>query len=153
MRFFQSVTSAEEAKKLYRKLARENHPDAGGNTEIMAQINNEYDEYRKNSYVRQDSSADFKAKIDAIIKFDGIDIEIIGTWIWVSGDTYAIRKELGKDGLGFQFSKNKKAWYWYEGEYKAMHRKNFTLDEVRGMHDTKTVKTSGKNFKRELAGA
>lgn len=153
MKFFQSVTSTEEAKKLYRKLAKQHHPDRGGDHETMVQIINEYEEVMKGFNVTQTASDEFREIINELIKFDNIDIEIIGTWIWVTGDTFEIRSKLGKDGLGFKFSNNKKAWYWHEEDYKAFHKKKFSLDEIRLMHETKTVKTSGKNFKKELAGA
>lgn len=153
MIFFQSVTTIEEAKQLYRKLAKQYHPDCGGDTETMVTINNEYEAVMKRLEAGKEATTAFKSIIDALVKFDGIDIEIIGTWIWVSGNTYPIRAELGKDGLGFKYSKNKTAWYWHEEEYSAHHKKSFSLDEIRMMHESKTVKSSGRNFKKELAGA
>lgn len=151
MKFFQSVTTKEELKKAYRKLAMKHHPDRGGDTETMKQINNEYEELSKRLDANDSLDKKYREMIDALMKFD-VTIEIIGTWIWVSGDTYPIRKELGKDGLGFKYSKNKKAWYWYEGEYKSKHKKKFSLDEIRKMHDSKTIKESaGKPKHQRLA--
>lgn len=43
MRHFTAVTSFEDLKKQYRALAIKNHPDMGGRTETMQEINNEYD--------------------------------------------------------------------------------------------------------------
>ena len=40
MVFFNDCKTLEEAKKLYKKLAFENHPDRGGDNEKMQQINN-----------------------------------------------------------------------------------------------------------------
>jgi hypothetical protein len=38
-KYFENCASLEEAKSLYKKLARENHPDFGGDTRTMQDIN------------------------------------------------------------------------------------------------------------------
>lgn len=43
MKYFKNVQNAEELKKEYKRLARENHPDMGGDVEIMKAINGEFD--------------------------------------------------------------------------------------------------------------
>lgn len=41
--YFNGIHSFDELKKRFRDLARQNHPDAGGNPETMKAINAEYD--------------------------------------------------------------------------------------------------------------
>ena len=41
--FFNDCKSIEEAKRLYHKLAIKNHPDMGGNLEVMQDINNQFE--------------------------------------------------------------------------------------------------------------
>lgn len=43
MKYFQNVKSIEDLKNQFRTLAMKNHPDVGGNAEIMKEINFEYD--------------------------------------------------------------------------------------------------------------
>lgn len=43
MKYFSKINSLAELKKLYRKLAIENHPDKGRTTEAMQQINLEFE--------------------------------------------------------------------------------------------------------------
>ena len=43
MAYFKNVHSLAELKKEYRRLALENHPDKGGSTEVMQQINVEFE--------------------------------------------------------------------------------------------------------------
>ena len=44
MQYFKNVTSVEEVKSLYKKLALANHPDMGGDSATMQEINNEFEE-------------------------------------------------------------------------------------------------------------
>ena len=43
MAYFKNIHSLAELKKEYRRLALENHPDKGGSTEVMQQINVEFE--------------------------------------------------------------------------------------------------------------
>jgi len=43
MNYFKNVKSFEDLKNQFKTLARENHPDAGGNADTMKEINCEYD--------------------------------------------------------------------------------------------------------------
>lgn len=44
MAYFKNIHSLAELKKEYRRLALENHPDKGGSTEVMQQINVEFEQ-------------------------------------------------------------------------------------------------------------
>lgn len=46
-KFFKNVETVEELYSQYKKLAMQYHPDHGGSTEDMQQINAEYDELKK----------------------------------------------------------------------------------------------------------
>lgn len=137
MRFFQSVTTLEELKKQYKKLAKKYHPDLGGKHEDFIQMKNEYDRLFERLNKEDEKVGEYQDIIDALIKFD-IEIEIIGTWIWIQGDTKPIRKELKE--LGFKWAPKKKAWFWHDGKYKKNHSKEFSLDEIRNMHEVKRIK-------------
>lgn len=158
MKFFHSVTTKEEAKKLYKKLAFNNHPDRGGDTATMQQINAEYDKlnemFAKGKVFgssEKSETADFdhaaasetyRNIIENLINFDGLDIEIIGTWVWVTGNTYAAKDKLKE--MGFKWANQKKAWYWHEGDYKKTSKKSYSMDEIKLMHDVRTVKKQAK---------
>lgn len=43
MKYFKNVKNVKELKETYRKLARTNHPDMGGDVEVMQAINAEFD--------------------------------------------------------------------------------------------------------------
>ena len=42
MTYFQNIHSLTDLKKEYRRLALEHHPDKGGDTAIMQQVNTEF---------------------------------------------------------------------------------------------------------------
>jgi hypothetical protein len=39
-------------------------------------------------------SEEYKQVIEQLINIAGIIIEIVGNWIWVTGNTYPVRKQL-----------------------------------------------------------
>ena len=43
MKYFKNVKSYDDLKSQYKALLKRNHPDNGGNLEIMKEINVEYD--------------------------------------------------------------------------------------------------------------
>nr|WP_172685266.1 molecular chaperone DnaJ [Bacillaceae bacterium JMAK1] len=137
MKFFQSVKTLEDLKAEYRKLAKKLHPDTGGNHDDFIQMKAEYERVAE-GFASKDDYKGFASIIDSLIKYDNISIEIIGDWIWVSGKTYEIKLEL--KSLDFHYAKKKKAWYWHDGSYQKRHKRNYSLDEIRDMHDSKTIK-------------
>lgn len=47
MAYFKNINSLAELKKEYRRLALENHPDRGGNNEVMQHINSEFEHFHE----------------------------------------------------------------------------------------------------------
>jgi len=105
--FFINCTSIEDVKQLYKKLAMLHHPDKGGDTLTMQQINAEYQQILKDksfSFDNEEQEKDFiiyPEVISRLIVLDQVLIELIGSWIWVSGNTYKHRETLKKAGLFF----------------------------------------------------
>jgi len=156
--FFKGIKSIVEAKRLYRKLCLNHHPDRGGDLETMKQVNIQYSQFVSNcaqfypenegnetetdnyKYSKEEFDQEldrFKTVLDAIMHLDGISIEIIGDWVWVSGNTKP-HKEVLK-GLNFKWAPQKSAWNWHDYEWKPKWRKNHSLDEIRGIHGNKKV--------------
>lgn len=140
--YFENVHTLEDLKKEYRRLARENHPDKGGDKATMQEINAQHDKLFEILKAEHNSKADdahkttetpeeFRNIIDALIRLDGLTIELCGSWLWISGDTYTHKEAL--KAAGCRFSKNKKAWYWrHEEDGSFYHRgKAWTFDRIR----------------------
>src|SRR4051812_38327055 len=101
LQYFQNVGSLEELKKRFKELAKKYHPDLGGSNEQMREINKEY-EYLKAQFEEggaKETEGDFRKVIMNIIHLKGIEIEICGTWIWVSGKTYPYKETLKENGF------------------------------------------------------
>lgn len=157
MKWFKGCTTAETVKKRFRDLCKEYHPDlhpGAENEEKMKEINAEYDvawaRYKnahgdgktaEGNYTTDSKSgtesrrtADeapdrFKDIINAIISCEGIEIDIVGSWVWVTGNTYPHRETL--KAAGFMWAAKKQAWYWRPEEEKGKRRSRMSLDEIK----------------------
>lgn len=151
LKFFENVTTLTELRKEYRRLAFIYHPDKGGDTVLMQILNDSYErlseklikenvdfsEGRK-EYEMQ-VSEEIRQMLDRIMFLKGVDIEVIGGWIWITGNTFAIRTTL--KSLGFMFSHPKTAWYWHKGEYRKKNGKIQSMDEMRDFWGSQKIET------------
>ena len=155
LKYFENPKSLEELKAQYKKLAMKHHPDIGGSTVAMQEVNNEYDnlfQSLKNIHSTADGktytsktetteTADmFKDIISKIINFQGCTIEIIGSWIWVSGDTFQYKDTLKE--LKFKWCKNKKSWAYHNDDYRKKSKQQYTLENLRNMYDSEIIATN-----------
>lgn len=138
MKFFKNVTTIEMLKKEYRKLCKQHHPDKGGDHKQFVSMRDEYEKLFEQLKTDKEVHGAYADIIDGLMKYD-LDIEIIGTWVWVSGDTKPVKDQLKE--LGFKYSGNKKSWYWYEGEFKKRSKRKFSMEEIREMHGSQSVKS------------
>ena len=139
----------EIIKKAYRKACSKYHPDKGGSTEMMQAVNQAYDALK--NYEGEVEAGDLNYSeelndaLNKIINLQGLEIEICGAWIWVTGDTKPYSKELGKNGAGFFWARKKKAWYFRPSDWKSSSRGTWDLDKIRGTHGSQKVKTQFNN--------
>ncbi len=75
--------------------------------------------------------------IEKLIHMDGIEIEICGSWVWVTGNTRAHKDEL--KALAFRWSSNKAAWYFHRDGYRKRSKKSLTLDEIRDYYGSEKI--------------
>jgi hypothetical protein len=153
MDFFNECKDLECAKILFKKLALQYHPDRGGDTATMQKINSDYaficakliraqglnNEEAENEF---NLSEKYQSIINAIIGLNGLNIELVGLWIWVTGETYQHKDKLKETGL-FYASK-KVAWYYRPSELKCCNRKNMSLDEIKSKYGSKSIKFNSK---------
>ena len=136
---FSEVTGINEAKKVYKTLAKKLHPDVGGSEEEFKLLNAIYNDFIENKiYFSNDFKIDLDLEkiISQILHFENITIELVGSWIWLSGDTKEIKDKLKE--LGFKWASKKKMWYY--GEMKGKSHGEKSLDEIKDKYGSKTFK-------------
>lgn len=164
-RYFKDVQTLEELRKQYRDLLKKYHPDnENGSEEITKAINAEYEQLFKvlknrHESKKADKSADQKSSynntkynfeedeklreiLNKIIHFSDITIEIIGNWLWLSGNTYPYRKELKE--LGFKWASQKKNWYWHSEAYKKRSHRSLSMNEIRDYYGSTEVEPENR---------
>ena len=147
MKYFANIKTLEELKKEYKRLALENHPDRGGDVEVMKAINAEYDimfnkvkdihiNAKGETYTKENTEtpSEFKDIIDKLIRMEGLEIEIIGCFIWLSGNTRAHKDNI--KALGFKWHSTKKMWYKAPEDYRKRSKKKYSIEEIRDMYGT-----------------
>ena len=154
MKYFTNCHTIEELKKEYRRLALENHPDRGGDEQIMKAINLEYEKMAKilenvheageetQKKHKTETPAEFIAIIDALMKMSGVIIEICGSWLWLTGNTFEHKEEIAK--IGFRWSKTKKSWYWFNDiENTTKRRATANMNQIRNKYGSEKIFAGG----------
>jgi hypothetical protein len=148
--YFTKCATLEELKKQYRELCRAHHPDLGGNEETMKLINIEYERLvRSGAYAEEmsrtgsdeDIEAAFREVLEKLTVLSGLVLEICGSWLWVTGNTYQHKESLKSNG--FKFASKKLAWFWRPDEAKSRNRKPLSLEEIRERHGSKVIHSNG----------
>lgn len=139
MNFFKDCSTVAEIKTLYRELARKHHPDLGGSTEVMQILNNEYDSALKNCNGQKTTGDDgkehtytYNPEVEGKIKeaitnllaldMQKVDIWLIGTWVWIEGETKPHKNEL--KALGCRWHSKRGCWYIAGTQSTGYRRRN-----------------------------
>lgn len=168
-KYFKDISTLEELRKQYKELLKRFHPDnPNGSTEATQEINAEYDKLfqilkdkhdskaadsqeNKSSYedMKYDFAEDEKLRevLSKIITFVGINIEIIGNWIWIDGDTYCYKDEV--KAMGFKWAREKKKWYFHTEAFRKRSHKKLSIDDIRNYYGSTEVETEGRKQLRQ----
>ena len=149
-------STAEDIKLAYRRACRMYHPDKNpAGLEMMKLINLAYEALQ--GYVATDKAdnaedqnygEDLNSALNAIIAL-GLNIEICGSWIWVSGDTKP-HKEILKSN-GFKWAPQKEMWHFRPASYKSFSRGKWDMSKIRATHGSVTVKAKYRHGIEERA--
>lgn len=149
MTYFNNIRTLEELRKEYKRLVKANHPDNGGSVETIKIINVEYeicfkvlekaDTVSSNNKYNMAEDEMLREIINAIINLN-IEIEICGSWIWVSGNTYSCKQELKNSG--FHWASKKKMWYWHNPEEQTRSNGKTSMNDIRMKYGSQVVRTA-----------
>lgn len=148
MTYFNNIHTLEELRKEYKRLVKVNHPDNGGSVEEIKIINVEYeicfkilekaDTVSSNKYDKAEDEM-IRAIINAIINLN-VEIEICGSWVWVSGNTYGCKDDLKANG--FHWASKKKMWYWHNPEEQTRSNGKTSMNDIRMKYGSQVVRTA-----------
>lgn len=68
---------------------------------------------------------------------EGLKLEIVGKWLWLSGATFAEKEALKV--LGFRYSPDKKSWYWRSEDDRSSNEKPIPLEIIREKYGASVV--------------
>lgn len=168
MAYFNDVTTLEELRKQYKALLKLFHPDMpNGSEETCKSINTEYEQLfkkLKDIHDNQKSRPEAEQKttyyndakyntkedeqlrniLNRVISLLGINIEIIGNWIWIDGNTYQHRLYLKE--LGFKWASEKKRWYYHTDTFRKRSRKTLSVDRMRDLYGSTSVRRENRKL-------
>jgi hypothetical protein len=144
--------NAELIKQAYRIACSKYHPDRNpAGLEMMKLVNGAYaaledfingGQFDKSVKKEHEAGSENygQAINDALNKIItlGLEIEICGSWIWVSGNTKPF-KDILKEA-GFKWAPKKEMWHFRPDDYKSFNRGTWDMDKIRMKHGSQIIK-------------
>jgi hypothetical protein len=146
-RHFDHLSTVEAIKQEYRTLTLQHHPDRpGGDALTMQEINSQYhaalqrvdgtkskdEEGREHTYAYTQAVEDALInKLHALIAArvpNVADVFLIGTWIWIIGDTKPIKETLKE--LECHWHAKRLCWYWHPHPYRHRYNKRADFNDL-----------------------
>lgn len=164
--FFQSCNTLQDVKELYRTLAKQYHPDKGGDLATMQEINNQYTRAintiaKGGTFTDQEAEAEilqaeaYQEAVNKVINLEGVKIELIGSWLWITGDTKQHAATLKQEPARFTWAKKKtdfSAWFFRTAEYKTTNRgQKMELEQIRNKYGSQTIESKAGAYKLKAA--
>ncbi len=152
---FTQYKTVSEVKQAYKQLAFQLHPNRGGNYNLFCEMQAAYlaklkslngqtstgfDKKEHTYYYNESVESEIMEKIDQLIKLKmvSVTIELVGTWIWLSGNTRQYKDKL--KGLKLRWHSKRVKWYFHTRSYKRRMSK-LSFDQIRLAYGSKTFES------------
>ena len=167
MTYFRNINTLEQLRKQYKELLKQYHPDnPNGSTKATQEINAEYEQLFKQLKNKHESTQTGTEQTDytkaqwsyeedialreilqKVIRFTDITIELCGSWIWISGNTYQHKAELKE--IGFKWASQKKQWYWHSEAFRKKGKKPLSMDDIRSYYGSTEFRSEERYYLKE----
>ena len=161
--FFHPGMSRDDIKAHYRELAKIHHPDLGGNTADMQELNNQYAKAMdaatreempgrsEASYTHQAATNEtIRAKMEEATRmmsqFPHLSIEVCGYWLWVHGTHKGDPAIPALKAAGYRWACNKALWY-FATIPTSQHGKAWSMEHIRDQHGSEYVQRQTQDEK------
>lgn len=156
-KYFSPEMGIEELRKNFRKLCLELHPDKGGNAEEFKAMKNEYDYFcslqaageagkanaeNRSARFTAETEKELREALERFLSIPGIIVEICGSWLWISGNTFPVHEQI--KALGAKFSGQKKMWYWAATMREGKVRGRYDMNKIRSKFGSETIESTAK---------
>jgi len=143
-----TIKDLDNLKKQYIKLSKKYHPDAGGTTSQFQQLQSEYN-ILMNKILRQGKLTSEQVEneiildqairdiVDALVNIDMLNVELIGKWLWISGNTYPVKTTLKQAGLTY-IKKDGKPYWVYKG-VESTSRGKTSMEQIKAKYGVHVV--------------
>jgi len=143
-----AIADQQEIKTAYRKACIKYHPDRNpAGLEMMKAVNVAYKFLTEISYngaerpINEEVNSDFgdmlNEAINAVIGLSGLNIEVCGAWVWLTGDTKQYKSEI--KAAGYWWAKKKSSWYFRPADYKSRNKGDWDMDKIRDKYGSVSV--------------
>lgn len=146
--------TTQDIKNAYRKAAMHYHPDRNpAGAEMMKIINAAFDELKDfsgeiptdDTETTQDYPEAVNNALNAVLGLEGLEIEICGAWVWVSGETYKHKVPLKE--AGYKYASKKKSWYFRPEDWSSVSRGSYSMEDIRHKYGSSKP---GKHYRTAL---
>lgn len=141
MNYFDKCETLEEAKKLFKQLCFECHPDTGGSHAAFLELTKQLENFKASDVHAADKyfvSENFIKIVEQLIKIKGIDFEICGSWIWITSEREhkdQIKAVELPENHVCRWAGKKKMWYIRENyKYHKKSKRELSIDEIRNLY-------------------
>lgn len=140
MKYF---TDEKDLKKQYREWVKKLHPDHGGDENQFKEMSAEYEEIQIKGFKKEAAENDVILSHEAlqalrkIIHLEMLEIELIGSWLWVSGNTFEFKEIL--KAASFKWNSKRKRWFF--ATQKATGNFKGDFEELKKHHGSQRIKT------------
>ncbi|EHE96330.1 J domain-containing protein [Enterocloster citroniae] len=162
--YFNTPKTLEELRKQYKDLLKKYHPDnPNGSEDICKAINVEYETLFKElkdqhnettkdttnqtyNNMKWDFAEDeaLRDMLSNVIQLVGLNITIVGNWIWIDGNTYPHKATLKE--MGFKWAHEKKKWYWHSETFRKKSNKKLSFDTICNYYGSADVRTEQRTM-------